>query len=104
MSSVARHLATGISVESGVVVSKVERQGNRWTLLNSDDESLGTFNVVVVALPPEQAIRLLEASSSLAGKASDVEMHPCWASLVVFEEPLSLAADGIFLDLSLIHI
>ncbi len=98
MSALARNLASGIRVDSGTFVAGVERVGNRWKLLDGDHESLGTYDVVVVALPPEQAFKLLTSSPSLAAKASSVEMQPCWASLVVFDKPLSLKVDGLFMD------
>ncbi|NNE47472.1 MAG: FAD-dependent oxidoreductase [Rhodothermales bacterium] len=98
MSALARNLSSGIRADSGTFVADVERVGHRWRLLDGDNESLGNYDAVVVALPPEQACKLLTSSPSLADKASSVEMQPCWASLVVFDRPLSLKADGLFMD------
>lgn len=96
MSALARRLARESRVRCGVRVEAVERRGKRWELRTPEGDSLGSFDLVVVALPAPQAVPLLAGAPKLAARAQTVEMAPTWAVLAGFERSLELAFDGAF--------
>jgi len=65
-------------------------------LRDEQGNSLGTFELVLVTTPPEQAAPLVAASPRLHGLASAIAMNPCWATMVAFAEPLAAPFDGAF--------
>ncbi|MFP5379031.1 MAG: FAD-dependent oxidoreductase, partial [Vicinamibacteria bacterium] len=66
----------------------------RWTATLEDGVTLDGFDAVVVALPAPQAAPLLDAAPALAAEVARVAMHPCWAVLVAFDEPVPARFDG----------
>lgn len=61
------------------------------------DVNFGDFDCVVVAMPPEQAAKLLP-SQSFAEKAAQVKMGGCWCGMLAFEQPQNLPFDGAFVN------
>ena len=98
MSSVGRHLAEGLRVNLGVRVGSMERVGDQWHLRDDDGGSLGAFDRVVLAIPAPQATLLVQAVPGLAEAVADVEMVPCYALMLRFEEPLGVPWDGVRVD------
>ena len=98
MSAVAGHLASRLDISYESKVSGIEGYPNDWRLIAESGEDLGSFNVVIVALPPEQAADLLVESSNLIEQVRSVKMLPTWAVMVVFDRSLDLELDGVFVD------
>ena len=96
MSAVARALASGLDVRSGVKVARARREQTGWALTAETGEALGHFERVAVAVPAPQAALLLEDTPELAARAAAVVMEPCWAAMVRFEAPVALPLDGVF--------
>lgn len=96
MSAVAQWLASGVDVRCGVRVEHVRREGGAWALASDAGEALGTFEVVVAAVPAPQAVPLLAGAPELAARAAEVVMEPCWAAMVELDAPVPLPLDGVF--------
>ena len=96
MSGLTRHLAGGLDLGYTTRVGQILRDGKRWALADAEGETLGTFDVVLVTTPPEQAVPLLAEAPALARQAAAVEMLPCWAVMAVFEQTLPVPFDGLF--------
>ncbi len=96
MSSLAKHLASDLSVQFETRVAPPNRCGDKWLLTNDDGVELGQFDVVVVAVPSHQAATLLTAAPLLSELSSSVKMSGCWALMLAFEETLGLGFDGAF--------
>ncbi|MEM1042357.1 MAG: FAD-dependent oxidoreductase [Bacteroidota bacterium] len=96
MSAVPRHLADGLDVRCRVRVEAAEPSGARWSLVADDGADLGTFDAVLVTVPPPQAAPLLAAAPDLARRAASVTMEPTWAAMATFDAPLPVEADGLF--------
>jgi len=98
MSAVAQGVASKVDVRTGVRVEQVQREGGAWALTSEAGEALGTFDVVVAAVPAPQVVSLLSASPSLVARATEVRMEPCWAVMASFDAPVPLPLDGVFIQ------
>ncbi|WP_244222476.1 NAD(P)/FAD-dependent oxidoreductase, partial [Corallococcus praedator] len=98
MNSVAKALAEGLDVRSGVRVERVARDGAAWRLTSDSGEDLGLAEVVVAAVPAPQAVPLLAGAPALADQAKGARLSPCWAVMARFEAPMALGLDGAFVN------
>src|SRR5690606_32649917 len=58
--------------------------------------SLGSYDMLVAALPAPQAASLLAADAQEIASRCTVRLLPCWAAMVAFETPLTVPFDGAF--------
>jgi photolyase PhrII len=98
MSSLGKHLASGLNVHLEHLVVAPERSNDQWLLRTADGNELGQIDIVVVAVPSHQAATLLSSSPDLADLASRVKMNGCWALMLAFENSLGLGFDGAFVQ------
>lgn len=99
MSAITRHLATGLDLHAQTRVASLEGSAGRWLLGSDAGASLGTFDTVLLTLPPLQAAQLLDpVAPDLAEAARAVEMLPCWAVLAAFDDGLDLPYDALFVN------
>lgn len=89
MSGLARGLASGLDVAVSSRVSGIARSAAGWRIAVARDdgvEEAGPFDALVVAVPAEQAVALLEPlAADIAAQARAAVTAPCWAGLFVFE-------------------
>lgn len=97
MHSCVEDMASLCDVRYQVQVARIERSRKAWRLFGERDELLGDFDAVVIAVPAPQAVPLLAASPGLSAAAAAVDMTPCWAVMLAFDESLQLGFDGAFL-------
>lgn len=105
MGSLAEHLAAGLDVRVEQCVLSIERYGKQWLLEVRSNTipvhaSAGPFDAVVVAVPAEQAVPLLETVPALSDRAGSARLLPCWALLMAFEHSLELPFDAAWVDAS----
>jgi predicted NAD/FAD-dependent oxidoreductase len=98
MISLARDLAAGLDVHTGVRIETVVREGSFWRLHDDAGVERGSFERVVVAVPAAQAAPLLHDAPELQQSAGSVDMAPCWAGMFVFRERPPLDFDGAFVS------
>jgi renalase len=98
MSTIGRHLAEGLDLRVSTRVQRLERDAaaGAWAATTVTGGTHGTFDAVVVALPAPEAVDLLAGAPALAAEAAAVQMHPCWAVLVAFDEPVAVRFDAAF--------
>lgn len=87
MSSIPAALAADLEVHTMTRVGRIERTGVDWTLHDEHGAMLGTFGAVIVNAPSGQAAPLLDAVAPLRKAAQEVQMEPCWAVMIVPEQP-----------------
>jgi predicted NAD/FAD-dependent oxidoreductase len=107
MRSLPTHIAKGLCVERPVLITKIERvKGEKWMLHTDDDTDTDThththtqkpFDMVVIAVPTEQTIPLLEQThphtnthahtQALQGLRA-VQSVPCLSIMVAYPNPL----------------
>ncbi len=100
MSTLSRSLRGKSVVTLGTRISSVARLDDRaWTLSGEQGDVYGPFAGVIVTCPAPQAADLLaDVSPDLARACAEVEMLPCWATMVAFDSPLQLDFDAAFVD------
>ncbi|MEW5742881.1 MAG: FAD-dependent oxidoreductase [Myxococcota bacterium] len=83
-----------LDVRLGVTVGELKRDAERWRLKDAEGESLGEYEVAVVALPAPQAAALVDPTSfALASRLREVAFEACWAVLLAFESPTGVEWD-----------
>ncbi len=102
MSAIGRHLSRGLDVRCGVQIAALEHDGRtpRWLAATAAGQMLGPFDAVILTLPAPQALPLVAASPLLTAAVGGVRMHPCWAALVAFQEPVSTPFDAAYVTSS----
>ena len=97
MSSLFRSLASGMTIRTGVTVTRVDLTGNAVWLeaIEADHSSnrIGPFEAAIIAIPAPQAIAVAGHLPDVAGTLSGVLVSPCWALMVAFTGELLLPAD-----------
>ncbi|MEN0064073.1 MAG: FAD-dependent oxidoreductase [Myxococcota bacterium] len=86
MSHLLKHLHRDLAVQLGTRVTEVRREGETCSI-RTETESIGPFDVVVVAVPTPQAIPLVP-DPALVARLEGVVTTPVWALLTqLSEEP-----------------
>lgn len=95
MNSVIRSLASDLDVQWSRRVSSIRRSENGKMLEFETGDYERPFDVVVSAVPAEQAVDLLSGvSEALASEAGRVQSAPCWAVMLAFHSKVPVEWDG----------
>lgn len=98
MNAIAKHLAVGLDVRTGSLVSSVRRDADAWTVSMADDSVLEADAIVMTAPVPQTLALLAAGDVALTSHESDslhaVEYDPCLALMVVLDGASGLAAPG----------
>ncbi len=82
MSALGRAQAQGLEVRTQTRVTALVRQGSHWQLDVHEAQAIEGFDVVVVAIPNEQAQVLLQAHAApWADALALAPMLPCWTMM-----------------------
>lgn len=93
MNAPVRAMAIGHSVTWGCQIEALVPDGPFWRLRSQQGQT-EPFDVVVIALPAEQAAALLDGHApALADKAAASQTEPCWSVMATFERRLDIAGD-----------
>ncbi len=88
MNAVIRHMAAAHDVHWRHLVSGMVRRAGAWWLAG-DFGASGPYDVVVLAIPAEQAAALLSLHDfGMARTALMARSQPCWTAMFVFDRPL----------------
>jgi renalase len=102
MSALGQQLAQGLDVRTEQPVKRIERFGDQWLLAVQSDTvaieaSAGPFDAVIVTVPADQAVPLLQAAPKFAKQAAKSRMTPCWSLIMGFQDSLGLGYDGAWI-------
>lgn len=93
MNAVVRDMAGGHDVTFGAAVRAVEHRGDGWHL-HFASSAAGPFDILVLAIPAEQAAPFLSLHDFALGRAALRERSaPCWTAMLAFARPLPVASD-----------
>lgn len=105
MSALPRALAQELDVTTNARVVALRRDKNAWSLVVEDERGLraerSPYAAVLLALPPEQAAALLDASQ-VTGPVRDAAfaardaLQPCVCAMATFARPVDDAEGGMF--------
>lgn len=96
--ALARHLAQGLEVRNRTTIVEISGGVGNRSLKTKSDETLGPFEVVLVACPAEQSSQLLGPFPELRQLADQVHTRPCLATMVMFEEEVPVDFEAAFLE------
>lgn len=94
MNALAKHLAEGLDVRTQARVSSITQAEGAWTVATDDGRS-EAFDIVVVAVPAEQAVDLLASAPAFQREAARVESAPCWSVMLQVPGSLDLPFDAL---------
>lgn len=98
MRSIADNIAENVAVLKSTRITGLARKSSKW-ILSKDFASERAFDIVIIAVPPAQAAALLDENNELQNQCAAVEMGPCWATMVAFEDgTLGFAWSGRMVD------
>lgn len=98
MTALAKQMALELDVVPNCRVTSIVRVGRSWQLTAENGEDLGLFDILVLSAPTPQTASLLDAVPEFAKKIQSVEIGPCWAVMLAFEERLAMPWDAAFID------
>ncbi len=96
MDAMAKHLSEGLDLKLGHSVSGVVREGREWQIETSRG-TLGVFDALVVAMPPEQ-LSSIAIPAGVRDAVQGIRMLPSWCAMAAFEAPLPLDFDAAFIN------
>jgi renalase len=93
MSALVRPLARRLAIERASRVVELRRVEREWQLATAAGPDPRRFEAVVLAIPPAQALELLDEQAPFHAALAAVELAPCWSAMVRFPSATGLAAD-----------
>lgn len=98
MSALAGHLAKDLNILCSTRIEQIRTYAREITLTDSKKGCHAKFDALITTAPPEQSFHLLRRVTPLAGRLPAVQMNPCWAVMLAFDNPLPLEFDGAFVQ------
>ncbi len=94
------HLAKGLDVRYASPVRRLRRSTDGWHLVfeSAGAPDAGPYDVVLVAVPSEIAVALLDGLTALARLAGTVTWNPCWTATMALAAPSGADFDGAFVN------
>lgn len=96
MSALGKHLASDLNLTLRTRIQRLHRDDQQWQLHSEDGQVFGPFEVLLLAIPADQAQPLLSVAPDLAAQVAQVPLDPCWTLMVEFASPTGIPADGLF--------
>lgn len=98
MTAITRALSAHVELEANVRIHRLQRDGRRWHLEDTEGNVYRDFDRVVITAPPAQASELLH-NSGMAQLAERLVPHvegilPCWAVAAHFPSAVDFAYQG----------
>ncbi|MBA4742612.1 MAG: FAD-dependent oxidoreductase [Azoarcus sp.] len=100
MSTLGRHLATGLSLRENTRVTALAHAADGWHLDTEEQGRLErAYSGVVVTVPaPQASVMLASVASELAQIAANAPMHGCWALIARFDSDPQLDFEAAFVN------
>lgn len=90
MNSLGKHLAKDLNVNLQCRITKMQKEADKWQLLDEEQNIYSDFDLVVFAIPAEQALQLLPEGFSGTGLVRNTKMQGCYTLMLGYEQPLEL--------------
>ena len=96
MNQIVRHMAATLNVHWNMRITTASQTHNGWTLSGEDQQVDGHYDMLVLAIPSEQAVTLLaQHDFGMAREAMLARFQPCWTAIFAFDSPLPTDASHI---------
>ena len=97
MDAIAAHLSADVDTRLNIEVVSLQKNDDKWHLIDNQQHTHGPYDAIIVAAPPPQTIGLVEPSPALLDRISGIEMRPCLTVMAAFDEPLDVPFDAVFI-------
>ncbi|MFT7433895.1 MAG: renalase [Alphaproteobacteria bacterium] len=98
MNAVAKYIAQDLNVQLGTCVQSICKSDDKWLLSDDQNNSLGEYDWLISAIPPEQAAKLLPTNIPFHKTLNKFKMQGCFTLMLGFEKPLTLEFDAAFVQ------
>ena len=99
MNSIARHIASDLTIHHEVRVTQMKRTNHEsWQLFDDAKNDLGDFDVVIANCPPAQTLELIDSHTSIANQVRSVKMNPTWAVMLAASGLDQIPYDAAFIN------
>ncbi len=98
MNVLAKQMAADLDVIVETRVTRIGAMESRWRLYDQDQESLGEFDWVVLAIPAKQALDLMPESFAGRDMIADKQMLGCYSLMLGFKQALPLDWQAAFVS------
>ncbi|QGJ70667.1 Deoxyribodipyrimidine photo-lyase type II [Planctomycetales bacterium 10988] len=98
MTSIGKHLAKDLPIQFETRIECLEKVDQMWKLIDTENQSHGNFDWVILTAPAQQTVALLPENSSIKKQAEATSLSACWAGLLCFRERLPITPDAIFIE------
>lgn len=102
MNALCLALAKDLDVHYQSRVNSIKADGSRWELLDTDDQSLGSYDWVVTAIPAEQAAAIMPSRFSHHHEVRRKKMLPCNTLMLGYRKTPELGFDAALVKNSVI--
>jgi renalase len=75
LTTLSRQMTKGLTIHLTTRVARIQQQTNTWTLYNDAGEPMGTFDQVLITIPANQAIPLIQASEFKQNLSTTITSH-----------------------------
>jgi renalase len=99
MASVGQYLAAqllqkNVPICLNTQVTSIQKGETKWRLMDASDNVLGHYDWVVTAIPAAQAANLMPNGYAYTSTLYGINMLPCYALMLGFEQALNLTWDA----------
>ncbi len=94
MSQLAKAVATELTIRLQTRLGTLERVSSMWHALDEQGKSLGTYDMVLFAIPVHQLIPLLPQACDFRDALSEHTMVGCYSLMLGFNDSLSMPWDA----------
>ncbi len=101
MTALPAHMAALCQVEFGCRIRSIRRKDDQWQLEDQFGRDLGSFDQLVLAVPPRVARELLsDIDTRIKAQLEQATMTHTWSLLMAFEESTGLLFDAAYVSRS----
>jgi predicted NAD/FAD-dependent oxidoreductase len=94
MNALCLALAKNLDVHYESRVGSIKPDGSRWELLDPDDQSMGSYDWVITAIPAEQAAAMMPSTFSYRHEVRRKHMLPCNTLMLGYRQAPELDFDA----------
>jgi predicted NAD/FAD-dependent oxidoreductase len=102
-SAVTRSLLGSLAFQPSTRIARLEAVEQGWQLYNDGESLLGTWQLVVIAVPAPQVLPLISQHRVWLELVRSVVMEPCWVAAIQTGKDLPGLADVSFFEHPVIH-
>jgi len=92
---IAKHLSEGLQTQINTRIESATFNDGQWSLVSTEQQSFDDFDMLIVAIPPAQALDLLPNDVPFATELAAEKMSSCWTVMVIFDAEVPLVYDAL---------